>query len=317
MNQEFKKVNSTIAQVIQRAENMSKNYKKSNQPDHLQDYKCKDCNDLGFILDKVKENTLSGKNIRRDVYRPCSCAEKKHKNNRFKNSLIPNEFQDARFDNYEQKSNVQRVLFKATQDYLRAIPKIISERPKNNSLGFLAVFGESHFKSLNMEERIQAKSDHNNFGIGKTHLQIAAAKWIMNNIRIPIEKANEDDPIRTRGCNVLCISDVSYMDELISLKMSNDGGSDFLKSLNNAINADVLVWDDFAKSKYSEAKQNLYYRIIDERYRHRRPILFNSNEDISTLNEKIGYAASSRLIGMCRDRIYHVEGEDYRLFNRN
>jgi DNA replication protein DnaC len=60
-------------------------------------------------------------------------------------------------------------------------------------------------------------------------------------------------------------------------------------------------------------KEGLYYQIINERYLHKRPIIFSSNEDAGTLSEKIGYAASSRLTGMCGDRLYQVEGNDYRL----
>ena len=36
-----------------------------------------------------------------------------------------------------------------------------------------------------------------------------------------------------------------------------------------------------------EAKENLYYQIIDYRYRHNLPILYSSNEDDETLGEKI------------------------------
>ena len=72
------------------------------------------------------------------------------------------------------------------------------------------------------------------------------------------------------------------------------------------------MWDDLGKSKWSEVKENLYYQIIDYRYRHNLPILYSSNEDDETLGEKIGFAANSRLKGMSKDYMVAVEGEDYR-----
>lgn len=77
--------------------------------------------------------------------------------------------------------------------------------------------------------------------------------------------------------------------------------------------AEILVWDDIGKSKYSEAKEELYYRIINERYKKRRPILFSSNEDELTLSEKIGEAAYSRLYSMSKSFFAKVKGTDYRV----
>ena len=60
----------------------------------------------------------------------------------------------------------------------------------------------------------------------------------------------------------------------------------FNRLLHSAKQVEVLVWDDLGKSKWSEAKENLYYQIIDYRYRHNLPILYSSNEDDETLGEK-------------------------------
>nr|QRZ17587.1 ATP-binding protein [Virgibacillus sp. AGTR] len=111
----------------------------------------------------------------------------------------------------------------------------------------------------------------------------------------------------------LCVSDVTFMDDLTSAKMASDGGESLNKLTESALQADVLVWDDLGKSKHSESKEGLYYKIINERYLHKKPIIFSSNEDTGTLADKIGYAASSRLLGMCGDHLYKVEGKDYRL----
>src|SRR5699024_10784533 len=126
------------------AKAMSKHYEKSNSPNEQStDIDCKDCEDTKFLIEKVEEETLGGKVIKKDVGRPCHCAEQRHLKNRFKNALIPDEFKNARFDNYEQNSNVQQVLYRATKDYLRDFKDIITAKPDHNSLGFIAVFGES------------------------------------------------------------------------------------------------------------------------------------------------------------------------------
>jgi len=166
----------------------------------------------------------------------------------------------------------------------------------NKNLGFIAVVGEQRLRELPAGERAEAKRQHNNFGVGKTHLQIALAKRLIKD-----------------GFNVLVVSDVTFMDELTQAKRMNDEGETLNRLLQSAIDADVLVWDDIGKAKWSEAKEALYYQIINERYRKQKPIVFNSNEDRGTLSEKIGYAAASRLIGQCGPYLLEVEGEDFRL----
>lgn len=296
---------------------MSKRNENSKQQNDHSIVDCSDCNDTGMLLETVEEEmSVKGqepKMINKDVGRPCHCVKQKHLKNRFKNALIPDEFKNARFDNYEREEDSQNTLFDATQEYLKEFPEVIKNKPEENSLGFMAVFGESRIRSMSGEDRYNAKADHNNFGLGKTHLQMAAAKWILNRIRVRDEIAPGQYSSFDRGCRVLCVSDISFMEDLASAKMLNDQGITLTKLLESAIQADVLVWDDLGKVKWSETKEGLYYQIINERYRHKRPIIFSSNEDTGTLSEKIGYAASSRLLGMCGDRLYRVEGSDYRL----
>ncbi len=285
------------------------NEKQQSEGKHLE-FECNDCKDTGSLLDRVYDDYLGRE---KEVYRPCHCQETKNLKNRFKNALIPNEFKDARFDSYEQKTEVQKELFQATKEYLTDFQNIMDNRLESNSLGFIAVFGESRIRQLDGEARYQAKAKHNNFGLGKTHLQMAAAKWIMNRIRVRDELAFGEQSKHDRGCRVLCVSDVTFMDDLSGAKRMNDNGETLSSLLDGALKTDVLVWDDLGKAKWSETKEGFYYQIINHRYLHKLPIIFSSNEDTSSLSEKIGYAASSRLMGMCGERLYEVEGADYRL----
>jgi len=268
------------------------------------------------LIRKVEEKRADGRVALKDVWSPCHCAEKQKLRNRFKHALIPDEFENARFSNYNVETDVQRKLYEATKSFLSELQRIIDQKEEHNSLGFIAVYGESSIRELDSEERHNFKQKHNNFGLGKTHLQMAAAKWIMNNIQVRDELAHGKESDIVRGCRILCISDVSFMEDLIQAKMANDNGESLNKLVQSAATVDILLWDDLGKSKWSETKESLYYQIINERYRNKRPILFSSNEDQGTLSEKIGYAAASRLFGMTGNTykfLYEVEGADYRL----
>ena len=296
---------------------MSKQSKKQNLPENhsIVNYECPDCKDTGMLFERVEEKVnYKGDEIpiSKDVGRRCHCVEKKGLINRFKNALIPSEFENARFNNYKTYDDTTKLLFDATKEYLEHFNEIIKGR-ESNSLGFIAKFGESRIRAMEGKDRYTAKDKHNSFGLGKTHLQIAAAKWILNNIKVRDEIAPGQYSKYERGCRVLCVSDITFMEELTSAKMAGDGGETLNKLINDAIRVDVLVWDDLGKAKWSESKEGLYYQIINERYINKKPIIFSSNEDEGTLSEKIGYAAASRLFGMCGNRLYAVEGQDYRL----
>jgi DNA replication protein DnaC len=212
-----------------------------------------------------------------------------------KNAMIPNEFQDATFDGYTVQSKLQQTMKMGILEYLDRFDEIKGE--KQNSFGFIAVFGEKRLREVrDHRKRAELKQKHNNFGLGKTHLQVAAAKELIR-----------------RGYQTLIISDVMFMEELSSARGIDDQGERLNGLLGGAIHVPVLVWDDIGKAKSSPFRTDMYYQIVNERYRNRRPILFSSNEDTETLAEKIGDAAASRLFGMARDYLYEVEGEDQRM----
>lgn len=232
----------------------------------------------------------------------CECRERKAWKRRFKNALIPDEFTGANFDNYKRNSEIQKSMYQLTLDYLKNFKVEKDEKgtkqktlPSEN-FGLLAVFGEQRLKELPPNERSEMKQKHNNFGIGKTHLQMAFAKQLIK-----------------FGFNVLVVSDTIFIEELMQARQLNDEGENYNKLLNSAISADVLVWDDIGKVNWTEARERMYYTIINERYRKKKPIVFNSNEDRGTLAEKIGYAAASRLIGQAGEYLLEAEGEDWRL----
>ena len=194
------------------------------------------------------------------------------------------------------------------------VQQILETKPKVNSIGFIALYGESDIRQMDSADRYEFKQKHNSFGLGKTHLQMALARYLIENVRVRDELQDGSYSKFDRGCRVLCVSDVTFMEDLIQAKMSKDEGKKLQSLINGACTADVLVWDDLGKAKWSESKEGMYYQIINERWRHKRPIVFSSNESKGTLSDKIGYAAASRLFGMTgEENLYEVEGPDYRL----
>lgn len=309
----FTNIGAAMQEVLERAQAMSKQYENSKPQNEQSGVECKSCGDTGFLIEKGEQLQDNGTVIVKDLGRPCHCVKQKSLQSRFKNALIPDEFKNARFDNYSIFDDTTKVLFDATKEYLSTFQKIIEDNTEHNSLGYIAVVGETRIRSMHGDARYTAKEKHNNFGLGKTHLQMAAAKWILNNVRLHDEIAPGKKSAFDRGCRVLCVSDITFMDDLTNARMAGDGGDTFNKLIESAVTADVLVWDDLGKAKWSESKEGLYYKIINERYMHQKPIIFSSNEDEGTLSEKVGYAAASRLFGMCGERLYAVEGKDYRL----
>jgi DNA replication protein DnaC len=227
--------------------------------------------------------------------RECVCRQVEKFNARMQNAMIPEEFENAEFQKYRVDNQTQAGMLEKITEYLNSFKQQLKEQI--NSFGFIAKFGEQKLREIkSTTQRSQVKAKHNNFGIGKTHLQVAAAKELIK-----------------QGYSVLCISDVAFMDELSKSRVYNDEGEAVNKLLGAAIKADVLVWDDIGKAKPSEFRLDMYYQIINERYKAKRPIIFSSNEDSETLTERIGDAAASRLLGMARGNTYAVEGQDYRL----
>ena len=79
---------------------------------------------------------------------------------------------------------------------------------------------------------------------------------------------------------------------------------------------ELIVLDDFGSG--SEAVRSDYivdfwHTVIDEREKERIPTIITSNLSLEQLRDVFGETIPSRIVGLVGDRIYHKEGEDYRL----
>lgn len=215
--------------------------------------------------------------------------------------MVPDEFVDARLDNFNMDTNIQNLMHEMTVDYLQEFSVYTAEDGRqekkfsNYNFGLIAEVGESSMRELNPVDRAKMKKLKNNFGIGKTHLQMALAKKLVKD-----------------GFNVLVVSDVTFIDDLMQARKADDNNESYFKLLDSALKADVLIWDDIGKVSNTEPRERMYYTIINERYKRNKPIVFNSNEDRSSLAEKIGYAGASRLFGECGRYLLEASGKDMR-----
>ena len=148
-------------------------------------------------------------------------------------------------------------------------------------------------------KRLHLKAQHNSYGLGKTHLLCAVALILLK-----------------RGVQVLMVNDTDIMAELRQAQLEDDP-SRFEKLIHSIEEVELLIWVDLGKAKSTEWVLNQYYRIINYRiinYRYRMalPICFSTNEDMESLSDKIGDAATSRLSSICRGRLITCEGPDFR-----
>lgn len=246
-------------------------------------YECSVCQDREYI---IEENVAK---------KECVCKARKQaeriakKMQETRSSIIPVEFFDATFQNFRRNEDWQKIMWQKAVDYVMHF-ELIQGRNKH-SFGMVAQVGESELITKPIRERMKLLEQKNSYGIGKTHLSVAIAKVLMD-----------------KGYNVMIVNDAEFLEDLAEFRVHNITA--FRELIDHAKNVDVLVWDDLGKANPSEFTVRTVYRIVDERNRMRRPIIFSSNESLDTLDVRLLPATMSRLIGMTE--LLEVRGEDQR-----
>ena len=86
--------------------------------------------------------------------------------------------------------------------------------------------------------------------------------------------------------------------------------------LTQVIETDFLVLDDIGIEYASEWSKNFMYLLIEERKTNLRPTVFTSNCSLDQLANKYdSHKITSRIAGMCKDRIIHLNEKDRRIMN--
>ncbi len=144
-------------------------------------------------------------------------------------------------------------------------------------------------------------------GVGKTHLAVAILKQV----------------ILTRGARGI------FYDTRDLLKVIRGTYNPVVKTteldvLRPVMEADLLVLDDLGAEKTSEWVEETLNLIVNTRYNERRATIFTSNypdvppesnADVISLHDRIGFRMRSRLHEMCD--FLDLEGADYRMLLPN
>jgi len=81
--------------------------------------------------------------------------------------------------------------------------------------------------------------------------------------------------------------------------------------LDEADQADLLVFDDLGAEKATEWVRDRLYLVINRRYENMKPVIVTTNCSEAELKERLGPRIVSRLHEMC-DRVQEFPKEDYR-----
>lgn len=65
------------------------------------------------------------------------------------------------------------------------------------------------------------------------------------------------------------------------------------------IKCDLLIMDDIGSEKPSDWVQDVLFRIVDGRYRNKKPIMYTSNINPLQLHERLGHRIPDRIDEMC------------------
>lgn len=142
-------------------------------------------------------------------------------------------------------------------------------------------------------------------GTGKTHLEAAIANYLRE----------ETAPRRfgEYGVPSLFVSAPQFfMVHDQTRKMFDQ--SKHLSLIQQAIETPLLILDDIDKSRPREDREEVYYHLLDERYKAKRPTVLSTNK-LESLSSYIGEAAMDRLMrGMTPVKMtgnsYRLEEED-------
>lgn len=225
------------------------------------------------------------------LHKYCSCTQmqdylkQNHKLTELKEQLLiaqrRDDFQKKRAEKLFEESGVgKRFLTADFENFERQrMPKAY-----DIALGFAESFDKNDGEGLIFTGDV---------GTGKTHLAAAIAAEIIRKYSATVEF-------------------VSYTEVLTDMKAAFSNHSDEAYMLEERMRkADLLVIDDLGKEKPSPFTNELFYRVVNGRYKDKLPMIITSNHGVGSLSERLDYSVFSRLVAMCK--VVEMRGIDYRM----
>lgn len=142
-----------------------------------------------------------------------------------------------------------------------------------------------------------------NPGTGKTHLAVASLAY-----HIPRQpKVKSSSSYLPQDVKYDFLPSVEFFLELKASFGMDLGEAEVLKKYGNGI----LILDDVGSEKVSDWSRQMFYTLLDRRYRNMTQTILTSNMSLDQLAESIDDRISSRIVEMCE--IITLTGEDHRL----
>lgn len=232
--------------------------------------RCKECGDTGW---RVK-NQGSVETVER-----CTCYRMKRKEHLLLKACIPERYMQCSLENYNPQPYPDCDASIGRAKVL--VEQFVKEYPARK-IGLLFMGG---------------------CGVGKTHLAVAAIKYLILEKGIP------------------CLF-YDFRNLIKELQNSYSRDSEYSESdiLEPVLSREVLVLDELGAKVMSPWIRDIFTHILIQRYNNNLVTLITSNwmdeEDRGiqeeTLEDRIGYRLRSRLYEMCKTIV--IKGKDYRKF---
>ncbi len=141
---------------------------------------------------------------------------------------------------------------------------------------------------------------HGPIGTGKTHLAVAAMNWYFAE-HFALEGFLNRDMVKF----------LSAPDLFLELKDGFDKGISEQDILQRYESSKLLLVDDLGAEKVTDWSRQVFYTLIDRRYRNVLPTILTSNLGLDEVAEKIDDRIASRIVGM--GKVIFLRGTDWRL----
>ena len=202
---------------------------------------------------------------------------------------VPKRFRGKTFDNYEINDKNEK-LYRTVKNYVDNF--------------------EDRFKAGNWLMLVGS------FGLGKTHLALAAAKETLKYFANQEIKGNMNTVYSGRPK----VKFISSSEMIQNIRDSYDSDQLDEKSLMDGYkNTSLLVIDDLGTEKASEWQQEKMYIVLDYRYRELLPTIITTNLGVGQLQEHLSERVVERIIEATEGGKYllNFEGKSYRRKDNN